>query len=250
VLLERGNATRRYGFYTALAIQAVMRDRLRSSDQAIADARSALAAAEDSGDAKDIGYATSVLGWVLCLKGAVTEGRARLLAALEIAERVGEAILLAETLGDLALVALAAHDRDTARDFGRRALDAARPLGGSQVAWATAPLAWLAWQDGDSDEALAIAAQLGPAEETDHVTGHWQRWVYLLPAAAVHLGRADAASAIGAARQVLDPGQRALPDDLAAAIESACRQWDAGQPDAAAAGLREALRLAGDLGFL
>jgi hypothetical protein len=97
---------------------------------------------------------------------------------------------------------------------------------------------------------LRITAELRAADGTGPVTGSRNRWTYLLPAAAVHLGRADLASAIAAARQVLGPGQQALPDELAGAIESACRAWDAGQPDEAATALRAALDLARDLGFL
>jgi class 3 adenylate cyclase len=255
VLQARGNATRRFAFHLALASLTVTRDQLRASDQAIADARCALAAAEESRDAKDIGYATYHLGWILCLNGDLAEGRARLLAALEIAERVGEAVLLASSLGDLVVAALASHDPDTARELAPRAIEAARPLGDAEVAWATAPLAWLAWQDGNGDEVLRIATELGPVEGTAPCTGSRDRWVYLLPAAAVHLDRADVASAVAAARQVLDPGhfpgmQRALPDEVASAIEAAGRSWDAGQPDAAAASLRAALSHARDLGLL
>ncbi|HEX3956736.1 MAG TPA: AAA family ATPase [Trebonia sp.] len=249
VLEARGNATRRYGFYTALASQRVVRDRMRASDQSIADTRRALAAAEDSRDTKDIGYATYCLGWMLCMNGDLAEGRARLLAALDIAERVGETVLRASCLGDLLMVALASHDADTARNLAPRAIKAARPLG-QHVAWARAPLAWLAWQDGNTDEVLRIAAELDPAGGTGPLTGSRHGWAYLLPATAVHLGRADVASAVAAARQVLDPGQQALPDDLASAIESARRAWDAGQPDEAATALRAALDRARDLGFL
>jgi class 3 adenylate cyclase/tetratricopeptide (TPR) repeat protein len=249
VLEARGNATRRYGFYTALASQHVVRDHMRASDQSIAATRRALAAAEDSRDTKDIGYATYCLGWMLCMTGDLAEGRARLLAALEIAERVGETVLLTSCLGDLLMMALARHDVDTARTLAPRTIEAASPLG-QHVAWARAPLAWLAWQDGNTDEVLRITAELRAADGTGPVTGSRNRWTYLLPAAAVHLGRADLASAIAAARQVLGPGQQALPDELAGAIESACRAWDAGQPDEAATALRAALDLARDLGFL
>jgi adenylate cyclase len=249
VLEARGNASRRYGFYTALAFVRVVRDRMRASDQSIADTRRALAAAEDSRDTKDIGYATYCLGWMLCMTGDLAEGRARLLAALEIAERVGETVLRASCLADLLMVALASHDADTTRELAPRAIEAARPLG-QHVAWARAPLAWLAWHDGKTDEVLRIATDLGAADGTGPVTGSRHGWAYLLPAAAVHLGRADAASAVAASRQLLGPGQQALPDELAGAIESAARAWDAGQPDEAAAALRAALDLARDIGFL
>jgi hypothetical protein len=251
VLEARGNASRRYGFYMTLACQRVVRDRMRASDGAIADTRRALAAARDSRDTKDIGYATYFLGWFLCLSGDLAQGRASLLAALEAAERVGEAVLLAGCLGDLVMVALASHDTVTARDLAPRAVEAARDLGDQQVAWVRVALAWLAWQDGNPREMLKIAAELSTADLAGSLIGNWHRWAYLLPAAAAHLGRAAAASADGAARQVFDlsqeASQEALADALAGAVESAARAWDADRPDEAATALRAALDLARDL---
>jgi len=250
VLEARGNATRRYGFYLQLACHRVVRDRLRGSEQAMADARRALAAAQESRDTKDIGYATNFLGWITCLAGDLARGRAHLLAALEIAERVGETVLLASCLDSLLMAALTGHDLEVARELAPRAVEAARPLGRQQVTWVRAPLAWLAWQDGNADEALRIAADLGPVDGAGPLTGIRREWVYLLPSAAVHLDRADVASAVAAARPVLGPAQQALPDELAGAIEEACRAWDAGQPGEAATVLRAGLDLARDFGFL
>ena len=250
VLEARGNATRRYGFYLQLACQRVVRDRLRGSEQAMADARRALAAAQESRDTKDIGYATNFLGWITCLAGDPARGRAHLLAAVEIAERVGETVLLASCLDSLLMVALAGHDLEVARELAPRAVEAARPLGRQQVTWVRAPLAWLAWQDGNADEVLRIAAELGPVEGAGPLTGIRREWVHLLPSAAVHLDRADVASAVAAARPVLGPAQQALPDELAGAIEAACRAWDAGRPGGAEIALSAGLDLARDLGFL
>jgi hypothetical protein len=59
---------------------------------------------------------------------------------------------------------------------------------------------------------------------------------------------------VAAVRPLLDPGQQALPDQLAAALEVTCRAWDGGQRGGVASGyvvarLQEALGIARNLGF-
>jgi hypothetical protein len=60
--------------------------------------------------------------------------------------------------------------------------------------------------------------------------------------------------AVAAVRPLLDPGQQALPDQLAAALGATCRAWDGGQRGGVASGdvvarLQEALGIARNLGF-
>jgi hypothetical protein len=78
-------------------------------------------------------------------------------------------------------------------------------------------------------------------------------WVYLFPLAAASLARSDPGQAVAAVRRLLDPSQQALPGQLAAAIEAACRAWDGGHGNDAAseavACLHAALGIARDLGF-
>ena len=79
--------------------------------------------------------------------------------------------------------------------------------------------------------------------------GGRHRWVYLFPLIAAQLRARDTAAAVAAARQILDPSQQLLPDDLVAALESACAAWDSGGADTSAADLAEALELAHDLNY-
>lgn len=74
-------------------------------------------------------------------------------------------------------------------------------------------------------------------------TGDRCRWIYLWPLAA-QLAKDDTGAAIAAARQMLDPWQQALPDELAAALAAACHSWDSGDGDAGARGLADAPALA------
>ena len=54
---------------------------------------------------------------------------------------------------------------------------------------------------------------------------------------------------MAAARQLLDPTQQLLPDDLTATLAAALAAWDGGQPAAAAERLTAALQLAHDLHY-
>jgi hypothetical protein len=65
-----------------------------------------------------------------------------------------------------------------------------------------------------------------------------------VPLLAAHLRLGDTAAAVAAARQVIDPSQQLLPDDLTAALAAACGSWDQGDEARAAGLLTEALTVA------
>jgi tetratricopeptide (TPR) repeat protein len=251
VLEARGNPFRHYSFYMQRASQQMLRDRRRPGEQALADVRRSLEAARRSRDTKDIGYATHFLGWILWLHRDWDEALELEHAALEIAGRVGEAMLHADVLAILAMIAIGRHDAQAVRDLVPRAVAAAQSHGGDSPALARAPLAWLAWQDGNPEGVLAIAAEIEPAAAITQCAfaGTSYRWVYLFPVIAVHLSRTDTERAVSCARPLLDSGQHALPQELNAAVAAACRAWDDGRGDEAAASLRAALDLARDTGF-
>jgi eukaryotic-like serine/threonine-protein kinase len=75
-------------------------------------------------------------------------------------------------------------------------------------------------------------------------SGARYRWVYLFPLVAAQLGDGALAGAVTAARQVLEPSQQILPDDLTAALTEACAAWDAADPATTRARLAAALELA------
>ncbi len=93
-LLEaRGTPARKAAFYRLHTLQRLLRNRLRVSDEDVADLRAAVTAAEHTGEDKDVGYATQFLGWALWLRGDLPEAEAELANALRLAERTGETFL-------------------------------------------------------------------------------------------------------------------------------------------------------------
>ena len=104
--------------------------------------------------------------------------------------------------------------------------------------------AWLAWQDGCQDEVVRLAAEIEKRELTTLGSGAMYRWVYLFPLLAVRLRANETEAAVAAARQLIDPSQMRLPDDLTAALVGACDAWEQGNSTEATRCLTEALALA------
>ena len=82
--------------------------------------------------------------------------------------------------------------------------------------------AWLSYRDGDFEQAAGLA-ELALAEwgsEGRLGYGVFQ-WTARFPLLGVSLDTGDTATAFGHARAMLDPGQQPLPEEIAAAVESA-----------------------------
>jgi hypothetical protein len=128
-----------------------------------------------------------------------------------------------------------------------RALVAAREAGAKfddRIAANMSVAAWLAWQDGRSDEVLRLAAEIESLNLTNVGPGAMHRWIYLFPLLALRLAAGATAEAVAAARRIIDPSQQLLPDDLTAALADACESWDQGDPAQTPQRLTGALALA------
>ena len=84
---------------------------------------------------------------------------------------------------------------------------------------------------------IRLAGRIAEFDLGTLVFGARYRWVYLFPLIAARLQAGDVAAAVAAARQILDPAQQLLPDDLMAALDAACAAWDGGEAGQAADGL-------------
>ena len=248
VLEARGTAARRHTFDRQFTIQELIRHRFRVEDADIARLRRSVELAEQTGDEKDVGYSTYFLGWALWLRGDLTEAQLQLEKALAMGERIGQRNLASVGVLSLTLTALRRHDTEAVR---ARILQA-MPLASRSSVYAAitmAAQAWLAWQDGRPDEVIRLAGRITEFGLRSLVSGARYRWVYLFPLIAAWLQAGDVAAAVAAARQIVDPGQQLLPDDLMAALDAACAAWDRGEAGQAADGLAGALRRAHDLHY-
>jgi tetratricopeptide (TPR) repeat protein len=244
VLEARGSPARKTAFYRLVAMQRLIQARLRVGEEDIAQLRASVVAAEQSSE-KDVGYATGFLGWALWLRGDLTEAAEELEKALAMADRIGESVLHSLALRYLMLVAVRRHDAEQVRKL----FPVAYPAGGDVApcipeATALACSAWLAWRDGNGDEVRRLAARIGVLDPTMLGSGAMYRWVYMFPLIAAELSAGDTGAAVRAARQILNPTQQLLDDDLMAALADAGAAWDRPDPAAARRQLEAALKLA------
>jgi tetratricopeptide (TPR) repeat protein len=248
VLEARGIPARKSAFYRLWTMQKLQRNRLLVDEEDIASLRASVAFAERTGEDKDVGYTTSFLGWALWLRGDLPEATEELTKALALAERIGETLLRDLALLSLSLTALRRHDVQAVRSLLPQAFaaarDAGRHMGGARVAGGLAVAAWLAWQDGHPDEVMRLAAEVKKYERSALGTSAMYAWVYLFPLLAAHSQAGEMAEAVAAARQIIDPSQQVLPDDLTATLAAACDSWDQGDPAETARYLTEALAVA------
>ena len=147
----------------------------------------------------------------------------------------------------LTLTALRRHDTEAVRALLPPALAALRETGdhaAGRIARGMACAAWLAWQDGRPDEVIRLAAEIEERELPTFSSGAMYRWVYLFPLLAARLRADELDAAVAAARQLIDPSQMRLPDDLTSALAAACESWADGKRTDTEQHLATALALA------
>ncbi len=254
LLAARGNPARRTSYYHVLALARMRQKRYRVDDSDIEHIRLSAAAAAECDEEKDLAYALFFVGWLLLLHGDLAEAQEYLERALAMAERIGEAVLLAESLVKLTFVKLCQHDTEAVRALVPRATAAADAMAayGCPVE-ARACQVWLAWQDGRPQDVLSLVEEIATAGAggTYHVpegiTPH--KWVYLWPLIATQLDAGDTAAAVAAARELLGHTQPHLPDELDSAVVAVCAAWDRGDVTACDGLLKTALALAHNLDY-
>ena len=251
LLESRGTPARKYSFYMHLSYARVMANGYQVSDADLVDMRLGLAAAADGAEEKDVGYATYFLARLLLLRGDQTAAQAHMEQALAMAERIGETILLGQSLLGLALTALRRSDTEAVRAWTHRALAVADDMAGPEyLARARACLAWLAWQDRHPEDVIKLAGEIAEVQETAARAGPPDQWVYLLPLLAVRLEAGQLTDAIAVARQLANPARQRFPDALESAVQAAVAAWEPGRPGLARRNLEAALALARELRYI
>ena len=250
VLEALGGSARKQAFYQSIAMQRAMQNRWRVDEEDIANMRRGAAAAAQGGDEKEIGYATFFVGWHLRLHGDLVEAREHLERSLAMAERIGEIFLRAESLFLLAVTALRRHDVEAVRSLAPQAVTAAEAATSPGfVAGAKACLAWLAWQDERPGGVVTLTNEAAELWSIGNALTTQYRWIGLWPLVATHLEASKVAEAVAAGRQMIEPSQERLPDELESRLESACSAWERDQPEVARDKLAEALQMAHDLHY-
>ncbi len=264
VVQARGGPAEKRLLLVALYRCQLVQKRHRVDEEVIATARAALAAAEAGGHTPllvrlpdpqrgdhEVGWKQYNLGRCLVLHGDLDEAEETLHAALATADRIGEEVLRLRSLCLLALTALRRYDAGAVASLVAEVLEGtAATQWPEYLAMAKASLAWLAWREGPlrgggtsrAEEALALWAKT--------TGGQPLHWICLWPLIAVRLRAGDVSEAVDASRQLLEPSQQRLPDELEPLVITAGAAWDSGDRELAGATLARAVELAHELHFL
>ncbi|GEN13388.1 hypothetical protein MFU01_84250 [Myxococcus fulvus] len=219
VIVARGTAHQRAFFYRALFQTEVRRERYRLSATTLDHIRASLAGMEEAGDEAETCLVRSGLAIGLLLTGALDESEPHLEALIRSAERRGDALLMARSLGYLALLHRQRSRIVETRRVSERALAAAE-AGKLQdyVGLARANLAWVTWMEGDATGAERLfRAALEPWRPPAYVFPF--QWVARLPLMRLALDAGRLEEAREHARDLLDASQQRLSDALTMALE-------------------------------
>jgi tetratricopeptide (TPR) repeat protein len=205
---EVGTAQQRLRFFGSLMMLGLRRERCIPSDETLAAANAALAAGLELGD--DRSHFNP--GFCRLWRGELAEAESHITAALEAAERVGDALLRTRSLVYLAIVQRKRLDVVATRELLAR-LEPGDVAGYDGLA--DANRAWVALREGNHEavedygqRALRdweIAGRSGPAAFA---------WTARWPLLAAALVREDRASALEHARAILSPSVQPPPEEL------------------------------------
>jgi tetratricopeptide (TPR) repeat protein len=216
-----------------------------------------LAITQESENLSEIAWARFTLGFAQLWQGDLDRAEKQMLTALALAERTGDVVHQSRCLTYLTILYRKRGRLENARRYVSRSLEAAKA--GEMLEYvgtAHANLAWVAWREGNLDQAEAngrTALDVWHQLPAGHSSCSFQ-WTALWPLAAVILAQAQHTEAVseasGFARALLEPTQQRLPDALTAILEKAVEAWEGGASETARTYLDQAVELAHELGYL
>ncbi|HKQ75814.1 MAG TPA: hypothetical protein VJ810_19100 [Blastocatellia bacterium] len=250
-IIERyGTALQRSRFYSSLYQAGFRRDRYVISNETLALAMEAYKAWQESDSPVKTGMVVFGVGFCHLWRGEYEEAERVLLYGLSLVEKAGDLVtqtfivsyltVLYRKLGKLDEVKrLAAHSLDLAGKTQMRLY----------VGMAMANLSWIAWREGRYAELQQHAREAMDCWAVVKFQYPFL-WAAQWPLLAVATKEGRINDAADCARNMLSPDQQLLPAALTAALEQAIEDVEQGQTDQARTQFEEAIRLAGQTGFL
>lgn len=250
---EKGSAQQRGRFYQALGMLTFRRHRYVVPVEAVHYMRASLAEIVETGNVYQeafshfaLGFAYFLLGW----HGSLDQAEEALLAALELAEEIGDPVVQCRSRAYLGLVYRKRGDVARVANEAPLALALAEETQMSEyIASALGQMAWVAWQKGDLSRAQELGEQAFQAGEQYPVPIPI-KWPWLWPLIAVSLEKNDPAGALPYAKMLLAPTHQRVHDDVASQLELALAAGEENRPEAAQPYLETALELAHTLLYL
>ncbi|HZR42686.1 MAG TPA: AAA family ATPase, partial [Ktedonobacteraceae bacterium] len=250
---QYGTADQRVTLYTRISsMRNVIRDRYTVSEETLLYCRKALEASQESGNLRLIGTAQFGFGYCLLLAGDYDAAEEHLHAALAAGEQVGNVELIARCrLYFLPLLWRKRGQVEKVRECTTRAIEQGEAR---YINISTANHAWVAWRDGDKEQAEKFARKaLQIQQDAPYVFPFL--WLSLWPLIGVELTKGNLADAVDHVRMLLAPTQQRPPEALQSLLEAAVHAWENEQPadkklERTGSLLQQALPLAEREGYL
>ena len=245
-----GTPLQRSKFFTDLVAMALRRDRYVVSEETLTDAHAAVAAAQESENLREVGWAQFMLGFTYLWHGDLDEAERQLQAALELTEQTGDVTVQSRCLTYLTITNRKRGQVAEVRDIASRSLVVATAGKMPEyISMAKGNLAWVARRQGN----LSQAQELGQAafdlfKQT--VQGQMFPWVVLWPLIGTRLAQNQIAEAIEYVRGLFTPTGQLPPEALASVLEEVIQSWEGGQTEKTQVYLVQASQLALQMGYL
>jgi tetratricopeptide (TPR) repeat protein len=179
------------------------------------------------------------------IRGEFRDAETELLAALALAEQIGDREHLVTILAWLTVTYRRSGDSEKVRSYLQRSTEVALM---SQIpvytGIARANKAWLAWLAGNFDEAQAEAQTALELFDQYKSAKFFAKWLMTSPLMDIALRQGCDADAIQYARKILDPSQMRVDNALETMLIQAIEAWDAREAGRARRLLEQANALA------
>jgi hypothetical protein len=245
-----GTPAQMVAFYASISRRNLTRDRYLIIEETLIYAETALKASQKTGKDAMFAQAQFAYAFYKTWHDDFKEGEVLFRAALQTAERIGDALLQAQCLTylSIALRRLGLVDETHRVSLQARVVgtEAQRP---EYIGTALSNLGWVAYRLDTLDEChekCLAALELWRPLSIQYPFC----WVALFPLMTVALTRKQVIEAVDYARMLLESNQQRLPGPLTEALVAALQAWDAEQPETVRIHLQQAIILARESSYL
>lgn len=250
LVLEHGLPLHRYLFHTAAVLRDCRRDRYRISEQTVASARLALAAARESALATEVSYALFALGFCLLFDNQLDEAQDLQSQARDSSRLIGDANGEARALAYLTLCRRRLGQVEPVREGARELERMTKSLEmNDYLGLAQALLAWVDYRQGHDTGARTRAEQALSTWESLSFQYPLQ-WTAVLILLRLGLPARPLDQLVRLARFLCQPEQAQLPAPIDAPLGDAVAYADTGAWERVPQALADALAAAEGLGLL
>ncbi len=248
-LLDKvGTTAQQAQFYIRLDQMAILQERYRLSAGTVALARTALAYAQETGNAWQIARHRFELGFNLLWHGDLAGAAQALKETLAMAEKFGDYWSQTQCLVYLTTLYRLQGDVTQMSVYLPQLAEVGQTVESPfYMAASQANSAWLCYRSGQFPAAQEKAqAALSTWKNSPYPFQWLAYWIIL----AINLKQQAWPEAIDAARAMLDPSQQKLPEDVSAVLEMAVQTWESGDTDTIEPRITQAVKIAHDYGYL